>query len=204
MKIDKYKSLWISGTILIVAVGLFTDFQILASVNYKVPADHISQLNLIQVQRKNIMQLTSSDFQNNGPIPQKFSCEGQGINPELNISGVPAAAKSLAFILHDPDAPIAGGFTHWVLFDIAPTTTKIAENSVPAGAKQGKNGTGKNVYIGMCPPSGTHHYHFMLYALDKSLDLKAASTTKDSLLQAIQGHVVAETELIGTYQKTGK
>jgi len=89
-------------------------------------------------------------------------------------------------------------------FKTSPKTLKIAENSVPVGAKQGQNGTGKNAYIGMCPPSGTHHYHFMLYALDKNLNLKAASTTKDSLLQAIQGHVVAETELIGAYQKHGK
>jgi Raf kinase inhibitor-like YbhB/YbcL family protein len=147
------------------------------------------------------MDLTSSAFQFNQPIPLKYSCEGQGINPPLDISGTPRFAKSLALIVHDPDAPAKGGFTHWVIFNIAPTTTYVAENSVPQGAIQGMNDAGKNIYIGPCPPSGTHHYHFMLYALDTVLGL-TPSTAKDTLIHAMQGHIIGQTDLIGTYQKS--
>jgi len=149
------------------------------------------------------MQITSPAFAANQPIPMKYSCEGQSINPQLNISGVASGAKSLALILHDPDAPLAGGFTHWVLFNIDPKTSVIAENSVPQGAVVGANGAGQSMYVGPCPPSGVHHYHFMLYALDQTLGLDQKATQAD-LEKAMAGHILDQTELIGTYQKSGK
>jgi|SRR5579872_281155 len=151
------------------------------------------------------MLITSNDFQNNSGIPKKFSCEGQGINPELNFSGVPANAKSLALIVHDPDAPISGGFTHWVVFNIDPQISSIAQNSTPAGATQGTNGAGKLGYMGPCPSVGplVHNYNFTLYALDQTLNLPT-STIKTDLEKAIQGHIIAEATFLGTYQMSNR
>lgn len=146
------------------------------------------------------MLLISPSFEDGGYIPKKFSCEGGNINPELQIENVPENAKSLALILHDPDAPIAHGFTHWVVWNIAPRTALIKQESDPPGSEVGKNGAGKNAYVGPCPPSGTHHYEFHLYALDSMLDLPS-STNKTELESAIQKHLVAETMLTGLYQK---
>lgn len=125
------------------------------------------------------------------------------MNPELQIQNVPEAAKSLALVLHDPDAPMEGGFTHWVVWNINPKTTLIKEESVPPGSAEGRNGAGKNAYIGPCPPSGTHHYHFMLSALDATLDLPP-SAGKDELEAEIAKHLVEKTELIGLYEKQEK
>lgn len=146
------------------------------------------------------MFLTSPSFEDGSYIPKKFSCEGGNINPELQIENVPENAKSLALILHDPDAPMAGGFTHWVVWNIAPTTTVIKQESDPPGSEVGRNGAGKNTFIGPCPPSGVHHYEFHLYALDSMLDLPL-STNKTQLEPVIQKHLVAETLLTGLYQK---
>src|SRR5258708_687538 len=116
------------------------------------------------------MILTSPSFDNNTSIPKKFTCEGGNINPELHIQNIPEEAKSLALILHDPDAPVPGGFTHWVVWNIAPTTAIIKQESTSPGSVEGKNGAGRLGYVGPCPPSGTHHYEFRLYALDVMLD----------------------------------
>jgi Raf kinase inhibitor-like YbhB/YbcL family protein len=149
------------------------------------------------------MVILSPAFMNNGDIPAKFTCDDKSVNPELDISGVPQSAKSLALILHDPDAPMPGGFTHWVMWNIPVTTTMIGENSAPAGSVQGENGSGKTGYIGPCPPSGTHHYHFMLYALDSTLNI-ATSSKKADLESAMQGHIITQTELVGLYAKVKK
>lgn len=146
------------------------------------------------------MDLTSSAFAHNSPIPSIYTCEGTNINPPLTIRNVPPETKSLAMIVHDPDAPRAGGFTHWVIWNIDPKTSIIAENSVPAGAVQGANGAGENGWMGPCPPSGNHHYEFTLYALDTMLNLQA-DTDKTALEKAVEGHVLAKTQLIGLYQK---
>ncbi|MGZ3885113.1 MAG: YbhB/YbcL family Raf kinase inhibitor-like protein, partial [Mucilaginibacter sp.] len=114
------------------------------------------------------LNVTSMSFTNNGNIPSKFTCEGTQASPALNITGVPSGAKALALILHDPDAPMPGGFTHWVVWNIA-TDGNIPEDF--KGAEQGFNGAKKSGYIGMCPPSGTHHYHFKVYALDTRLTI---------------------------------
>jgi Raf kinase inhibitor-like YbhB/YbcL family protein len=145
----------------------------------------------------NGIRVTSTVFTDNGIIPAKYTCEGQNVNPPLHIGNIPAGAKSLALILHDPDAPMPGGFTHWVMWNID-TKGEIAEQF--KGAEQGLNGAKKHGYMGMCPPSGTHHYHFRVYALDTKLTLPA-TTDKAGLENAIKGHIVSEADLVGLYKK---
>jgi hypothetical protein len=148
------------------------------------------------------MILTSPSFENNAAIPKKFSCEGGDINPELQIQNVSADAKSLALILHDPDAPLPGGFTHWVVWNIKPTTLVIKEESIPPDADEGMNGAGKVGYMGPCPPPGhgIHHYQFRLYALDALLDLPGTAKAAD-LEAEIEKHLIEATELVGLYER---
>lgn len=145
------------------------------------------------------MILTSPSFENDGMIPKKFTCDGGNMNPELHIQYVPEGAKSLALIVHDPDAPIAGGFTHWVVWNIAPTTTLIKEESVPPGSVEGSN-TQSGGYMGPCPHSGTHHYEFRLYALDTTIDIPGESG-KTELEAAMRGHMLEEAKLVGLYAR---
>jgi len=144
------------------------------------------------------LKLTSSAFQNNGMIPSKYTCDGEDVNPPLEISGVPSNAKSLLLIVDDPDAPM-GTWDHWVMWNI-PIVTKIDEDNVPAGAVQGNNSGGANSYQGPCPPSGTHRYMFKLYALDTSLNLSSNSKKAD-VENAMKGHVLDQTVLVGLYKK---
>ncbi len=145
------------------------------------------------------MKITSPAFQEGGTIPEKFSKSGQNVSPELRIEGAPAEAKSLALIVDDPDAPV-GLFTHWLVWNIDPKTTEIAENSVPKGALQGTNDFPGRGYDGPQPPSGTHRYYFKIFALDRMLDLKSGAKRRD-VDAAIQGHVIAQGELMGRYSK---
>ena len=142
------------------------------------------------------MIITSPAFEEGASIPRKFTCKGGNMNPELLIQHVPGGAKSLALILHDPDAPAEGGFTHWVVWNIKPGTTLIKEESVPPGASEGRNDTGENAYFGPCPPSGTHRYYFHLYALDAELDLPD-ETDGNALKRAMEGHIIEQAELMG-------
>jgi Raf kinase inhibitor-like YbhB/YbcL family protein len=143
--------------------------------------------------------LSSSAFKHNGQIPSKYTCDGADINPPLMIENVPTTAKSLALIVDDPDAP-AGTWVHWVMWNINPSTNDIKENLVPPGAEQGMNDFRKRSYGGPCPPSGTHHYFFKLYALDLTMTL-SPNTGKASLEKAMKGHIVAQSELIGLYKR---
>lgn len=147
----------------------------------------------------NTMSIESPAFKNGVAIPAKYTCSGQGINPPLTISNIPAGAKSLAFILDDPDAPM-GTFTHWIIWNIPPATTRIDENSVPSRAVQGKNSAGQNKYFPPCPPSGVHHYHFKIFALDTILSLSQDAHVKE-LQNAMNSHIIATAELIGIYRK---
>lgn len=149
------------------------------------------------------MVLTSPSFENEGMIPTKFTCEGGNMNPELQVQNVPEDAKSLALILHDPDAPIAGGFTHWVVWNISPKTMVIKEESTPPKSVEGRNGGGRTGYTGPCPPLGTHRYEFYLYALNDMLDLPTTAGRQE-LEDAMEEHIVAKTMLVGTYRKQGK
>ena len=130
-------------------------------------------------------------------IPKKYTCQGEDINPLLKIEGIPQETVSLVLINDDPDAP-GGTWDHWIVINIAPTQT-IAENSVPG--TQGKNSWGRNDYGGPCPPSGTHRYFFKLYALDTQLNLSEGASKKE-VENAIKGHILEQTELIGLYEKT--
>jgi Raf kinase inhibitor-like YbhB/YbcL family protein len=145
------------------------------------------------------MKISSPAFQEGGTIAEKFSKNGQNVSPELRIEGAPAEAKSLALIVDDPDAPV-GLFTHWLVWNIDPKTTEIAENGVPKGALQGTNDFPGRGYDGPQPPSGTHRYYFKIFALDRMLDLKSGAKRRE-VDAAIRGHVIAQGELIGRYSK---
>jgi Raf kinase inhibitor-like YbhB/YbcL family protein len=144
------------------------------------------------------LHVVSTAFSQDGHIPKKYACEGEDVNPPLQISNLPPKTKTLAVIVEDPDAP-KGIFDHWVVWNIVPSEP-IAENSVPG--TNGVNSFGSEGYRGPCPPSGSHRYFFKVYALDNSLDLPAGSSKKD-LLQAMKGHVLGIGELMAHYQKSG-
>lgn len=135
-------------------------------------------------------------FANGDYIPSRFSCEGQNVNPEINIKHLPKNTKSLALILEDPD-PAFGTFDHWVVWNIPPTE-KIKENSSPG--KTGRNSSGQNAYMGPCPPNGVHTYHFRVYALDNQLQLPD-SAGKQQVLSAMQGHILGTAETTGRFFK---
>ena len=144
-----------------------------------------------------ILTVSSPAFGANTMIPAKFTCEGASVSPALHLGEFPSQTKSLAIIVHDPDAGRPGGFTHWVAFNIDPA------QDIPEGFKggvQAMNGAGKAGYIGPCPPSGVHHYHFMVYALDTRLDL-SGNAGKAELEKAMQGHILVQGDLIGLYKK---
>jgi len=145
------------------------------------------------------MQLTSPEFNHNGYIPEKFTCEGQDINPPLAIQDIPKGTKSLSLIVDDPDAP-AKVWVHWVVCDM-PIVYNIQENSIPG--TQGINDSGDIGYGSPCPPTGVHRYFFKLYALDVKLDLTEGLTKKD-LEAAMEGHILAKAELVGLYKRKGR
>lgn len=146
--------------------------------------------------------ITSTDFPDGGPIPRKFSCDGENVSPALNWEGVPDGAATLALIVDDPDAR---GFVHWVVFNMtASQTGGLAEavSASPDAPTQGKNGRGTIGWTGPCPPSGTHRYAFTLLALDDTLALPGTPTA-DELREAAGGHILAEAVLTGTYTRGG-
>lgn len=144
------------------------------------------------------MQLTSPAFKNNTTIPKKFTCQGEDISPPLEIHNAPPETKSFVLIMDDPDAP-GSTWDHWVVWNIPPSTTNIPENSKPG--EEGVNSWTKKGYGGPCPPSGTHRYIFTLYALNTTLQLQNTAT-KHVVKEAMKDNVLAQTELIGLYEKT--
>ena len=180
---------------------------LLAAVGAPVVAARAGSGNQPPPQRRNqsMFQLTSSAFETESSIPPQFSCDGRNISPELSWSSAPAGTKAFALIMHDPDAPIEGGYTHWLVYNIPATAHHLPENvpnqdKLPGGGMQGRNDSGKYGYTGPCPPSGTHRYYFRLYALDSELDSRAGAN-KASLEKAIEGHVLAKAELLGRYKR---
>jgi Raf kinase inhibitor-like YbhB/YbcL family protein len=154
------------------------------------------------------LQISSSAFEQGASIPRTYTCQGKDASPPLSWSGVPAAACSVALIVDDPDAPDPAApkmtWVHWVLYNMRPDTSGLSEavapTALPAGTLQGKNDWKRTGYGGPCPPIGRHRYFHKLYALDAMLpDL--GHPTKDQLLTAMDGHVLAQAELVGTYQK---
>ena len=155
------------------------------------------------------LTIQSPAFDNNTVIPKRFTGDGEDVSPQLTWSGMPGNAKELALIMDDPDAPTPEPWVHWVIYKIPTGTEGLPENvaktatlAAPAGALQGKNSWDKEGYGGPAPPRGhgIHHYHFKLYALDAALQL-TPGMTKAQLLAAMKGHIVAQSELVGTYQR---
>ena len=150
------------------------------------------------------MKITSSAFEEGDMIPSKYTCDGENISPPLSWSEAPTGTKTFAIICDDPDAP-AGTWVHWVVYNIPAGTTELPE-AVPVkkepdnGAVQGLNDFRKTGYGGPCPPSGTHRYFFKIYALDAKPDL-TGDVTKDILLDAMKGHILAQGQLIGKYSR---
>ena len=152
-----------------------------------------------------VIPVSSPAFQEGDKVPTKYSCQGQDVSPPLAWGQPPEGTQSLALIMDDPDAP-SGVFTHWVIFNIPSDSCEVPEAvptqaQLPSGALQGKNDFGRIGYGGPCPPPGRpHRYRFTLYTLDCSLDLKAGASKKQ-VLDAMQGHILGQGQLTGTYQR---
>jgi Raf kinase inhibitor-like YbhB/YbcL family protein len=150
------------------------------------------------------IKIKSLAFVPGGKIPGKYTCDGMDISPPLSWTSGPEGTKTFALICDDPDAPM-GTWVHWVLFNLPADITEFREN-VPSdkelenGAKQGMNDFRKIGYGGPCPPGGTHRYFFKLYALDTEINLEAGAT-KAELLEAMEGHILAEGQMIGRYER---
>jgi Raf kinase inhibitor-like YbhB/YbcL family protein len=184
------KKIIFSVIILLVLIGIFIEiFNYLSLKNKSRP-----QINILN------MKISSSDFLNNEFIPSKFTCDGEDLNPELQISEVPENAKSLVLIMDDPDAPV-GIFTHWTVWNILPDTKIIKSGELPQGALEGLTDFGRIGYGGPCPPSGKpHRYFFKIYALDTILNLKAGAL-RTELEKAIENHIIGQAEFFGLYQR---
>lgn len=154
------------------------------------------------------MKITSSAFDDQGRIPPKYTCEGEDVSPPLQWTGVPEGTRSLVLILDDPDAPDPAAprmtWVHWVLCDLPPTADGLVEavgaEDLPAGTTVGANDWKRAAYGGPCPPVGRHRYFHKLYALDTTLGLHGMPS-KAQVERSMHGHVLAQAELVGTYQK---
>jgi len=149
-------------------------------------------------------ELASTAFAQGESIPRKYTCDGEDISPPLQWSDPPQDTQSFALIADDPDAPV-GTWVHWVLYNLPDETRALPEAvppdaDLPDGSRHGKSSWRRLGYGGPCPPSGTHRYFFKLYALDVVLGL-ASSASKKQLLQAMEGHILAQTELMGLYTR---
>jgi Raf kinase inhibitor-like YbhB/YbcL family protein len=154
------------------------------------------------------MTLSSPSFGQGSEIPRRHTCEGENVSPALVWSGVPAGARTLVLIVDDPDAPDPAAprltFVHWVVYNLPAAATGLPEGAeaavLPPGARAGSNDWRRTSYGGPCPPIGRHRYFFKLYALDAALP-EGGAATKAAVVEAMRGHVLAEAQLMGTYQK---
>jgi Raf kinase inhibitor-like YbhB/YbcL family protein len=155
------------------------------------------------------MSLHSTAFAHNGTIPERYTCQSDDVSPPLRWRDVPSGAKSLVLIVDDPDAPDPRApkvtWVHWVLYNLPPESdglpTAVTSKDLPAGTEEALNSWGRTGYGGPCPPIGRHRYFFKLYAVDTKLD-GLPRPNKDAIVEAMQGHIVEETQLMGTYEKT--
>jgi Raf kinase inhibitor-like YbhB/YbcL family protein len=145
------------------------------------------------------LKITSLAFGGHGAIPAQYTSDGEDISPALEWSGLPEGTRALALVVHDPDAPLVDGFTHWVAYGIAPEAPGLAEGS--DAVTQGTNSGGNAGYNGPAPPPGhgPHHYYFWLYALDKDLEIEPGLSRR-ALLSRIEDHVIEQARVIGTYE----
>ncbi len=206
------KCLKIIAIILILAVIIFLAFYLIKAKKEKISSDMTASLNSTstinspqatsskEVSEIKHLEILSSAFENNGLTPEKYTCDGDDIIPPLTIQNIPTSTKSLALIVDDPDAPRVN-WTHWLVWNLIPAgnTIEIQEGIVPDGAVQGLNSFNRRIYKGPCPPMGTHHYYFRIYALDVELVL-SVSSDKKALDRAMAGHILEQAELIGLYR----
>jgi Raf kinase inhibitor-like YbhB/YbcL family protein len=148
------------------------------------------------------MKIVSNAFKHNSMIPSRYTCDGQNINPPLEVSDTPENAKSLVLIVDDPDAPM-GTWIHWTVWNIDPKTSAVAENSCPGGAIEGITSFGREGYGGPCPPGGTHRYFFKIFALDITLDLSSETSIRE-LEHAMQNHIIDKAEVMGLYSRSSR
>ena len=146
------------------------------------------------------MRLRSSDFEHNGRVPPKSTCDGANISPQLSWEDVPEETKSFALSMVDLDTPM-GRFIHWLVYDIPKDARSIGQGEVPEGSKQVQNDFGEKEYGGPCPPSGTHRYVFTIYALDTS-HLEGVDENKGDFFRLVKEHTITQAELIGLYSHT--
>ena len=146
------------------------------------------------------MKISNSAFGSGQKIPDKYTCKGEGISPQITISEIPEGTKSLVLIVDDPDAP-SGLWTHWIVYNMNPSVSEILENSVPDGASQGKNSSNETKYGPPCPPSGTHRYFFRLYALNVGILEFEVSPTEEDIKEVIKDKTLAAVEIYGTVSK---
>ena len=166
-------------------------------------------INCLHTEGKMSLTLRSTTFANGNPIPSRYTCEGENISPPLTWEGVPDHTRSLVLIVDDPDAPDPKApkmtWVHWVLYNIPRDATGLPEGVVsgtlPTGTEEGVNDWGKTGYGGPCPPIGRHRYFFKLYALDTVLE-GIQKPDKSCVEEAMGGHIIAKTELVGTYEKS--
>lgn len=150
------------------------------------------------------IKITSPAFEDGGLIPARYTCDGEDISPPLRWDAVPEGTRSIALICDDPDAPM-GTWVHWVLFNLPADTRELAEKfpadeTLHDGTRQGITDFGSTGYGGPCPPSGTHRYFFKIYALDTKIDLVAVAD-KARLLEAMEGHILGQGQLVGKYER---
>ncbi len=155
--------------------------------------------NNSQIRVEPFMTFSSTAFANNTSIPSDFTCDGQNLRPDLSWSNLPEGTVSLAIIVDDPDAP-SGDFVHWTIWNIDPSKQNGISSELPSEATEGITGFGDSGWRGPCPPSGAHRYFFKLYALDSNLVLSGEST-KATLVEAMEGHILGETSFVGLYQR---
>jgi len=151
------------------------------------------------------MQIVSPAFKSGEDIPRRFTCEGDDLSPQLRWTGAPKETHSFALVMHDPDAPRHNGFTHWVMYNIPPNVNALDENvsrqpEISGLGLQGKNDGGEIGYKGPCPNTGRHRYIFWLFSLRANLDLEAGATYAQ-LKEALEGKIIEQAELMGTYAK---
>jgi hypothetical protein len=146
------------------------------------------------------MEIKSRSFNNNGNIPSRYTCDGENINPPLEIFNIPKNAKSLALVMDDPDAP-NGTWVHWIFWNLPVSQSSIEEGIEPNNCIYGTNSFDKLEYGGPCPPFGSHRYFFKVYALDSELRVQEGAT-KEEVMNALGEHIIDKAELIGIYSKS--
>lgn len=201
---------FIYGLVLLALFGVvnlvFILFGHTAETRVMMKVDSFPQIIKRMTMLQQTFSLSSSAFSPNGSIPPRYTCDGEELSPPLSIGGTPSGTLSLALIVEDPDVPKQlkpdGTFLHWLVYNIPPAVTEMLEGT--RVGTQGENGSGKPGYTGPCPPPQyeprQHRYVFTLYALDATLNLPAGAT-KDQVLAAMQGHVIAQARLVGLYQR---